>query len=242
MENKRLQGWCLVLAAGTVLGASGALAASGPVQTERNTADDPRVAATFDANGAFDNDGIIKADLEASRSTQAEPIDEAHVAAKRAAMDAELAAVFANAPLKSDAVTPNYRYLRGVAVPMHLDTFKLVVKAGGEEAARLAAGKAGIVVAAEGHRTVNGYTIVALAQPIGDLKTADAAIQRIVNSGVAFAGPVFQNPFIEGGFYIPTDRALVRVNQGLNAAAVAARTAADFVVTNASLGSMDGAM
>ena len=242
MELKRVSGVALVLVAGTTMGAW----ADGP-STDGDARDRAEVMATFDDRGATDHAGMGKADLERSRPAageeQPEAVDAAWHAAKLAAMDAELAEVFAKAPAKSAASVPNYRYLRGVAVPMHLDPMRVVVKAGGEGTARLAAAKAGLVVAEAGHRTVNGYTMLALVQPLGGLNEANATIERLIAAGgVEFAGPVFANPFIEGGFYFPTLESLVQVAEGLDALAVARAEAKEFRVTDPALGGMPGAL
>jgi len=237
MLNARNNQWCLFVAAGSLLSATGAFATP-----PDSTGEPGEVASTFDANGAFDHEGVAKVDIEAARPKSDEPQDETLATVKREAMDRQLAAVFAQAPLKSDAATPNFRYLRGVAVPMHLDSFRLLVKAPNQDAAKAAVVAAGLVIAAEGHSTVNGYTLVALALPLADVKAADNVVQRVIANGVSFAGPVFQNPFIEGGIYTPTERALVRVNEGVDPVVAAARLAGTFRVTNPLLGDMAGAM
>ncbi len=233
----RIGGWCLAAAAGTLCSVHGIAQGQGAEVIATD------VSATFDLNGATDHAGLIKIDVEAARPSAVEPEDVDHVVAKRAAMDAGLAAVFAQAPARSDAVTPNYRYVRGVAVPMHLDPMKMVVKAGGEQAALMAVAKAGLWAAGDGHRTVNGYTIVTLTAPIGDLKSADGAVQRVIDGGgVAFAGPVFKNSFIEGGFYIPTERVLARATEDAEMAIALGGQVGGCAVTNAALGDMPGAM
>ena len=176
--------------------------------------------------------------------------DEEIVAAKRRGQDVILEGVIARAPALVGGATPNYQYIRGRALPMALRGTEIGIKveAPGTKAevierALAAARAAGVPVAADGHNAVNNWARLRLAAPLGGLAGARETIDRLAKTpGVSMASPVFENAFIEGGYYMPTDRVLVRVKEGNDPATVLKAVASDFEIANPNLGKMPGAM
>ncbi len=214
------------------------------------------------ASSAVSADEVVnpgKPDVGTPRGSAVAPVradrpaitDEMIADSKRRGQDLILEQVIARAPDVVASATPNYKYVRGRAVAMALRSSEIgiMVDARGlskEEviARAVAAARAsGLAVADEGHNAVNSWARLRLAAPVGDYAGAYAAIEKIIKApGVAMASPVFENGFVEGGYYMPTDRVLVRVKAGSDAAAVVRATAADFQIANPRLGKMEGAM
>ncbi len=176
--------------------------------------------------------------------------DEMIVESKRRGQDLILDQVIARAPEMVLGATPNYRYIRGRALPMALRTTELGVMVEGKGSkeeviarAVAAARAAGLSVAEDGHNATNNWARLRLELPLRGLAGADAAIEQVLKSpGVAMASPVFENPFIETGYYMPTDRVLVRVKPGADALNTVKTVAGEFEIANPSLGKMEGAM
>ncbi|MGD9689829.1 MAG: S8 family serine peptidase [Phycisphaerales bacterium] len=203
-------------------------------------------------------DEVVKPDAQLPYGSVAAPIrddrplltDEMIVEAKRRGQDEILAQVIARGPAVERGNTPNFHYVRGNAVPMRLRGFEiglLVTRQGTKDeviaAAIAAARAAGLEVAPDGHRAVNSWAMLKLAQPAADAAAMNALIEKAIKSpDIRMASPVFENAFIEGGFYMPTDEALVRIREDQDPAAVAFATLPGFEVVNPNLGKMDRAL
>ena len=210
------------------------------------------------ADGVVIGDNTAKPDVATPYGTADVPFradrpqitDEQIVAAKRLGQDRILAQVIARGPAVEFGPRPNYHYVRGNPVPKRLraDEVGMLLTAEGTKAQVIAAGiaaakAAGLVVAEGGHRAMNSWAMIKLAQPAADANAMYALLEQALKApGVQVASPIFENAFIEGGYYMPTHEALVRVNAGLDPVGIAKTHAADFVVANPRLGGMDGAM
>ncbi|MGD9689828.1 MAG: S8 family serine peptidase [Phycisphaerales bacterium] len=201
---------------------------------------------------------VSKSDLQRPYGSASVPVrtdrpsfdDAAYAEAKRRGQDEILAGVIARAPAPEAGATPNYHYIRGHAVPKVLrgsEIGLLVDKVGAKaeviEAAVAAARAAGLEIEPAGHRASNSWAILRLSKPAADANAMNALIEQVLKApGVRVASPVFENAFIDGGYYMPTDRVLVRVKAELDVVDTINTLAGGFEVANARLGSMDGAM
>jgi subtilisin family serine protease len=107
-----------------------------------------------------------------------------------------------------------------------------------------AARLAGLVPALGGHEVVNDFVVLALDRASAKDEAQSSRVMDALakGPGVLMASPVFHNAFVEGGYWMPTDRILVRAKDDLDAGALLARLAPELEVANARLGSMAGAM
>jgi len=220
---------------------------------------------------------LKKPDLATPYGTATSPVrtdrpqltDEQIVAAKRAGQELILDAVLQRAPLAQSGATPNFYYLRGRQVPMHLRTTQIGIRVSTgvaeglpqtqadetiwTERALLAARAAGLNPAATGHEAINGWVRLSLVEPLKDHAHAFNHIEALLkNETVLAASPVFENAFIDGGYYMPTERVMARSAHPINPAnpanpanpnaAGAGALAFGFAIANPTLGRMPGAM
>ncbi|HYF14293.1 MAG TPA: S8 family serine peptidase [Phycisphaerales bacterium] len=215
------------------------------------------VEGSFVVDGAADEAGLVKGHRVARQMPWPDGQNEALARALDGDDSAyrEMMARLAARPvaLSQDPATQNYYFVDGVLIALRLDPTRIAVKMGAnvpagaaEAAAGAAAARAG--AATTGHTmTGDGLVFVKLAQPARDLADARAKIEAVLgNAGVEFASPVFSAPLHEnigdGGFFVPTQRVMVRVAPEFRAdmAMALAKGAPDMAVAQAPFGSFEG--
>ena len=175
--------------------------------------------ASFDPNGRNDNAGISKTDQQ-SRIARDWPYadvtpEQAHAMAADDRGNVALLGQIATRNLaRTPEQTPNWYTYQGVQIVMNLDASRIALKlndeaarAGATQAAIAALRAAGIEGIASGSVEFNQWVVIDLQNPLKDAAAVEEAIQRIVKapgSPVVFASPVFENPYIAGGWTVIT--------------------------------------
>jgi len=176
--------------------------------------------SSLDPMGGADNAGLVKQDAPAAAETpwtfrltreQVEAIA-ADDSANQVLLDRVLAR---NIPMGEESL-PNYSYYQGVPVPMNTDATRLAVmvdentpEAGIVAAAEAAAAAAGLTVMPGQSQSVKHWVLVKVA-PMGAAADISAKIDAVVAAGAAFASPVFESNYVQGGFVVITPHVLAR--------------------------------
>ncbi|MFA6046767.1 MAG: S8 family serine peptidase, partial [Phycisphaerales bacterium] len=183
--------------------------------------------ASFDPNGTRDNAGQPKVDQQAA-GEHAWPYAEItkeqanQMAADDTGNQVLLAQIAARNVARTAAETPNWYYYQGTQIVMNLDGNRLAVKlseaatrAGQTtETAIAALNAAGIQTISTGSTEFNDWVLVNLKTPLegaGAIEAAIQAVTKLPNSPVVFASPVFENPYIVGGWTVITPEILAQV-------------------------------
>jgi subtilisin family serine protease len=212
------------------------------------------VESSFDPNGPFDNDGLVKTDAPSPHAAADWPfrgVPEDLDAAQWIKRAAEVERVRArNIPL-TPAATPNYFMYWGAPFAMQLDTGRLAVQpAAGvpREAWQAAVAQAAHAtntdaasLRVDAHR---GFVVLTLVKPRDGAAGVNDAIEALLASPlVEFAAPVFLSDVIPGGIAYPTPSVMARVTPALENAhlAVLLSMDPDLAVEWETLGTMPGA-
>ncbi|MBI1190097.1 MAG: S8 family serine peptidase [Tepidisphaera sp.] len=194
-------------------------------------------AATFVSNGTADNAGLVKVDVTAPRPA---PWPYANITEQEAnAMAADdsgnvalLEKITSRNVARTAPETPNWYTYKGAQIVMNLDPNRIAVKlsdaaaqAGNTTATAIAAlNAAGYETIENGNTEYREWVLVNLKNPLANAAATEAAIQAIVKaqgSPVVFASPVFENPYMAGGWTVITPDVMGQMrdaNQAQNAA------------------------
>ena len=192
---------------------------------------------SFQPDRVNDNGGMPKVDEKAPKTrywprADITPEQANLMAADDTANQVLLAQVAARNVARTSPQTPNWYFYQNTPIVMNLDGNRIAVKlsdavaaAGNTTAAAITAlNAAGIQTIATGNTEFNQWVLVNLKTPLNDAAATEAVIQAVTkaaNSPVVFASPVFENPYIAGGWTVITPEVLAQVRdagQAQNAA------------------------